>query len=235
MIEASAPAIEGSENTRIAAKASTPSARVYIVDDDSMVRRSLSFSLSASEYSVRAFASGRDFLDEVDNLPSGCVLLDIRMPDIDGLAVLDDLEKRIHRLAVVAMTGHGDIDTAVQAMKRGAKDFLEKPFNDAILIQTLNSLFEILPAHAEDAYVRKVAIARVERLTLRERDVLHGLVAGLSNKALARDLGIGVRTVEMHRLNLMGRMGTKSVAEVVRLAALAGVVERSGAARGLGL
>ena len=113
-----------------------------------MVRRSLSFSLNTAGYSTRAFASGRDFLDEVDNLPAGCVLLDIRMPDIDGFAVLDDLGARIHRLAIVAMTGHGDVDTVVQAMKRGAKEFLEKPFNYAVLIQTLNSLFEMLPAHA---------------------------------------------------------------------------------------
>ncbi|MEG3178679.1 response regulator [Sphingomonas sp. RB3P16] len=202
-------------------------AHVYIVDDDSMVRRSLSFSLSTAGYATRAFASGRDFLDEVDILPAGCVLLDIRMPEIDGLAVLEDLGARIHRLSVIAMTGHGDITTAVQAMKRGAKDFLEKPFTDAALIEMLNSLFALLPAHADAAHERKEAVARVGQLTPRERDVLQGLVAGMSSKAVALKLGIGIRTVEMHRLNLMGRIGTKSIAEVVRIAGLAGVATLS--------
>ena len=121
------------------------------------------------------------------------------------------------------MTGHGDINTAVQAMKRGAKDFLEKPFTDAALTQTLNSLFEVLPMHADAAHERMAAAVCVARLTPRERDVLQGLVAGLPSKSLASHLGISVRTVEMHRSNLMDRIGTKSIAEVVRIAVLAGV------------
>ncbi|MEG3126067.1 response regulator transcription factor [Sphingomonas sp. GB1N7] len=200
------------------------SANVYIVDDDSMVRRSLSFSLSTTAYSTRTFASGRDFLDDVDKLSPGCVLLDIRMPEIDGLAVLSELGIRINRFAVVAMTGHGDIETAVQAMKSGAKDFLEKPFTDAILIETLTTLFESLPVNVEIACRRKDAIARVGRLTTREREVLQGLIVGWSNKALAMNLGISIRTVEMHRANLMGRMGAKSISEIIHLADLAEVI-----------
>ena len=202
----------------ISLPASRPPDQVYIVDDDSMVRRSLSFLLSTSGFGTRAFASGRDFLDEVDMLATGCVLLDIRMPGLDGLAVLEELGTRVQRFAVVAMTGHGDVDIAVRAMKRGARDFLEKPFTDAVLIETLTTLVRVLPRQIGAHAGSKDAAARVALLTPREQEVLHGLLAGLPNKVMADKLGISVRTVEMHRGNLMERMGVKSLAEAVRIA-----------------
>lgn len=206
-----------------ALRAPTPRGTVYIVDDDSMVRRSLSFSLHTLGYQTRAFASGSDFLNEADQLAPGCVLLDIRMPQVDGLAVLEALGAQVQRFAVVAMTGHGDVDTAVRAMKRGARDFLEKPFSDDLLADILRTLFCALPGEAEAEAGRQEAAARIALLSPREHDVLRGLIAGLPNKAVAHRLGIGVRTVEMHRGKLMSRLGAKSLAEAVRIAVIAAV------------
>ncbi|MGK2908588.1 MAG: response regulator transcription factor [Sphingobium sp.] len=195
--------------------------RVYIVDDDSMVRRSLSFSLNTAGFETRAFISGRDFLDEVGHLSAGCVLLDVRMPDMDGISVLDELSKKSALHPAVIMTGHGDIETAVKAMKLGADDFIEKPFNDADLLEMLEALFASLPARLEAEAERTMAQTSVATLTAREKELLQGLIAGLSNKAVAIRLGISVRTVEMHRSNLMGRLGVTTFAELVRIALLA--------------
>lgn len=216
-----------------ALRPSTPGSRVYIVDDDSMVRRSLSFSLRTLGYQTRAFATGADFLNEADLLAPGCVLLDIRMPHVDGLAVLEALGAQVQRFAVVAMTGHGDVDTAVRAMKRGARDFLEKPFSDDLLAEILGALLCELPIQAEAEAKRKEATARIALLSPREHDVLRGLVAGQSNKAVAHRLGIGIRTVEMHRGKLMSRLGVKSLAEAVRIAVAAAVEATPAAAGGL--
>lgn len=196
---------------------------VYVVDDDSLVRRSLHFALQAAGYAVRAFMSGRDFLDEADVLAAGCVLLDVRMPEMDGLAVLAELGSRAAHLPVVIITGHGDVTTAVQAMKRGATDFLEKPFTDEALIEILDSVFEALPASAEADAERTQAKAQVARLTPRERELLQCLLSGMSNKGVANHLGISVRTVEMHRSNLMQRFQVRSLADVVRVGLLAGM------------
>jgi two-component system response regulator FixJ len=197
--------------------------KVYIVDDDSMVRRSLHFSLGAAGFEVRAFRSGRDFLDEADALAAGCVLLDMRMPHMDGIAVLEELGERVAHLPVVMITGHGDVNTAVKAMKGGATDFLEKPFTDAALFEVLNTVFSALPARAVADAERTQAKAQVAKLTPRESELLQGLLTGLSNKGVANRLGISVRTVEMHRSNLMERVGARSLAEVVHLALLAGM------------
>ncbi|MGK2908626.1 MAG: response regulator transcription factor [Sphingobium sp.] len=197
--------------------------RVYIVDDDSMVRRSLSFSLNTAGFETRAFVSGSDFLDEVGHLPAGCVLLDVRMPDMDGISVLDELSKKSALHPAVIMTGHGDIETAVRAMKLGADDFIEKPFNDADLLEVLEALFARLPARLEAEAKRTMAQTSVATLTAREKELLQGLMAGLSNKAVATWLGISVRTVEMHRSNLMSRLGVNTFAELVRIALLAKV------------
>lgn len=226
MTETGSITSRGSDAASLDIGGALPNGQVYIVDDDSMVRRSLSFSLSTAGFKTRVFSSGRDFLDEVDSLSSGCVLLDIRMPETDGLAVLEKLGPKLRRFAIVAMTGHGDVDTAVQAMKRGARDFLEKPFTDAELTAVLAVLFQSLPGHADAEAERQSAIARMALLTPREHDVLQGLVAGLANKTLAGRLGISVRTVEMHRANLMSRMGARSLAEAVRIAVAASVEPR---------
>lgn len=199
------------------------SQRVYIVDDDSMVRRSLFLSLKTAGFEVRSFASGTDFLDEVDILDFGCILLDIRMPEKDGVAVLQDLGEKIRRFAVIMITGHGDVDVAVRTMKMGAADFLEKPFTDADLLEVLHNVFEQLPAQAEADMMRAEAEARVAKLTIRQREVLQGLVSGVSNRCAAEQMGISHRTVEIHRANLMKQLDANSVGEAVRLAISAGV------------
>lgn len=197
--------------------------RVYVVDDDSSVRRSLSFALSTAGFDVRVFLSGRDFLDEAPMLHPGCVLLDVRMPQIGGLEVLKALGVGIQRFAVLIMTGHGDIGTAVKAMKGGAQDFLEKPFTDKLLLDTLEIAFQALPAMVDADAERSSAIARTSLLSPRERDVLQGLVAGLPNKTIADRLNVSVRTVEMHRGRMMDRLGAKSLADTVKIASLASI------------
>lgn len=196
---------------------------VYIVDDDSMVRRALFFALTVGGFNPRSFASGLDFLNEVASLANGCVLLDLRMPEIDGLEVLRRLNQKKDSLPVVIITGHGEISNAVAAMKLGAFDFLEKPFDDTELFEVLDLAFEGIalgnknPSSAD-------AIDRVSRLTRREYEVLQGLLSGYSSKQLGRQFNISHRTVDAHRANLMNRLEANSFAEVVRFAILAGVV-----------
>ena len=196
---------------------------VYVVDDDQMVRRSLSFTLRTAGFHVRAFISGQDFLDEVPLLEPGCVLLDLRMRGLDGIAVLDALGDAVRRFPVLVVTGHGDVGTVVKAMKRGARDCLEKPFSDRVLMDILDTHFLDLSEHVDASTELSDAAARISRLTPREREVLQGLVAGSPNKAIAQRLAVSVRTVEMHRRRLMERLGVKSLAEVLRLAGLASV------------
>lgn len=197
--------------------------KVYVVDDDSMVRQALFFSLSTAGYGVRSFASGRDLLDEIDHLAPGCILLDVRMPDMDGAEVLSALGDRLPRFPVIMITGHGDIDIAVRTMKLGAKDFLEKPFSDDALLELLEPLFGSLPAQVEAEQKQARARDVIAKLTPRERDVLECIVAGLSNKQAALKLEISPRTVEVHRANLMRDLDANSVGEAVRIALLAGV------------
>lgn len=202
---------------------STAQKHVYIVDDESSVRQAILFALRSAGYDVRPFANGRDFLDATNILAPGCVLLDLRMPEPGGLAVLDELGDKRRRYPTVAITGYGDVGTAVEAMKRGAKDFLEKPFTDAVLLQALEAVFTTLQVDVESEIARGRAVELVASLSAREREMLQGLVAGLSNKVIAFQLGISVRTVEMHRGNLMDRLGAKSLAEAMRIAVSAGV------------
>lgn len=197
--------------------------QIYIVDDDSMVRRALYFLLTSAGFTARSFASGEDFLAEIDHLKPGCVLLDLRMPGMDGLNVMELMGSRIRRFPVVMITGHGEIDVAVRAMKMGATDFLEKPFTDEALINALTPLFQNLPATAAADTEQAEASQLVASLTRRERELLEGIVAGLSNKGAAQSMGISIRTVEIHRGSLMRRLGAKSVADAVRLALLAGI------------
>lgn len=196
---------------------------IYVVDDDDAIRRSLSFLLKTSGYAVRLFEGGTAFLKEAAGLEPGCVLLDVRMPDIDGLEVQRELRARGIMLPVVIMTGHGDIDMAVAAMKAGASDFIEKPFEKAALLGCVEAA-RLLSAADRGAGARaEDARARLNVLTDRERDVLDGLVEGLPNKTIAFDLGISPRTVEIHRANLMQKLEVKSLAEALRIAFHAGV------------
>lgn len=193
----------------------TPSP-IYIVDDDEAIRRSLSFLLKTSGHAVRCFAGGIDFLKEAAGLEPGCVLLDVRMPDIDGLEVQRELRARGVMLPVIIMTGHGDVGMAVAAMKVGATDFIEKPFEKAALLEAID-------AACAQVAASKNAGARLNILTDREREVLSGLVDGLPNKSIAYDLGISPRTVEIHRANLMQKLDVRSLSEALRIAFQAGL------------
>jgi two-component system, LuxR family, response regulator FixJ len=189
-----------------------------VVDDDRDVRRSISFMLGAAELTSHPFASGTDFLSGLDDLQPGCVLLDIRMPQVDGFQVMAELRARGVAWPVVVMTGHGEVSIAVRAMKLGAVDFLEKPFSEEALLGCFENAFALLAERSEAAGRRQHALDRIAQLTARETEVLQGLLAGRSNKLLAQDLGISLRTVEMHRGNMMSRLQVDSLAEALGLA-----------------
>jgi two-component system, LuxR family, response regulator FixJ len=198
---------------------------VHLVDDDEAVRRSAGFMLKTSGYKVSAYPSGVELLKEGKDLPPGCILLDVRMPEMDGLQVQEALKERGIGHPVIVMTGHGDVTVAVQAMKAGAVDFIEKPFEKAVLLSAIEEGFSRIEhvgrsrARAEEAQVR------LHALTPRERDVLEGLVRGNPNKTIAYDLEISPRTVEIHRANLMSKLGVASLSEALRIAFAAGLDE----------
>ena len=192
---------------------------VHVIDDDVDVRQSLAFLLSTAGLAVRVYESAIAFLE---NLPGagGCVVTDVRMPEMDGLELQRRLKSLDIALPVIVITGHGDIALAVEAMKAGAVDFIEKPFDDETLIVAIRSA---LTRYAKDAQ-RECQMAeirgRLKSLTDRERDVLGGLVAGKPNKIIAYDLGISARTVEIYRANVMTKMQADSLSELVRMALL---------------
>ena len=196
---------------------------VYVVDDDRDVRRSISFMLGASGFQSRPFGSGADLLDSLAELQPGCVLLDIRMPEMDGFQVMSALSERQIEWPAIVMTGHGEVPVAVRAMKLGAVDFLEKPFEEGVLVGSLDRAFQLLKDRGEKAGRKREAQERVGVLTAREHEVLRGLMAGMPNKLLARRLDISLRTIEMHRANMMDRLAVGSLAEALTLGVQAGV------------
>ena len=202
---------------------------VYLVDDEEAIRRSAGFMLKTSGFQVKPFASGVEFLKEKE-LEPGCVLLDIRMPDMDGFEVMTELFKRGIHWPVVVMTGHGEVPVAVRAMKLGAVDFIEKPFEKAVLMSALNEGFSRIEQADRSRVRRDEAETRLHALTPRERDVLLGLVRGHPNKTIAYDLDISPRTVEIHRANLMTKLGVASLSEALRIAFAAGLGEETGLA-----
>jgi two-component system response regulator FixJ len=196
---------------------------VHVVDDDRDVRCAISVMLGAAGIQSRPFGSGTDFLESLGELQDGCILLDIRMPEVDGFDVMNALNDRQVEWPVIAMTGHGEVPVAVRAMKLGAVDFLEKPFEEGVLLGSLERAFGLLKDRGEQAARRRQAQDRIEALSAREKEVLRGLMAGLSNKLLARRLDISLRTVEMHRANMMDRLGVSSLAEALTLGVQANV------------
>jgi len=196
----------------------TDKAIVYIVDDDDAVRRSAGFMLKTSGFEVHTYASGIEFLKEVKKLDPGCVLLDVRMPDMDGLEVQQELNAHGIAMPVIVLTGHGDVATAVQAMKGGASDFLEKPFEKANLLDAIRRGTEKIGRKDEASRSEHEAKVRIAALTSRERDVLRELVRGHPNKTIAYDLGISPRTVEVHRANVMSKLGVRSLSDALRIA-----------------
>lgn len=196
---------------------------ILVIDDDDAIRDSLSFLFGSAGLDVETFASAEAFLAAPGFDRPACVLSDVRMPGMSGIDLLKALKARGSPLPAIMMTGHGDIALAVEAMKAGAVDFIEKPFDEETLLRTVRAALGEAGAHAaRDAEQGKVA-ARIAALSPRERDVLVGLVAGKANKAIAFDLGISPRTVEVYRANLMGKMQAGSLSELVRMALTCGV------------
>ena len=191
---------------------------VHLVDDDASVRRSVGFMLKTSGYQLETYESGGELLKKCAHLEQGCILLDVRMPGMDGLEVQQALHEKGVRLPVIIMTGHGDVVLAVKAMKAGAVDFIEKPFEKLALFSSLEEGFRRLSQKEVTGERRKDAEVKLQALTPRERDVLDGLAQGLPNKTIAYDLGISPRTVEIHRANLMTKLAVRSLSEALRIA-----------------
>lgn len=197
---------------------SQPEKVVHVVDDDDSVRRSVGFMLKTSGYHVRPYVSGTELLKNARTLEAGCILLDIRMPGMDGLEVQQALHDIGVRLPVVIMTGHGDVPLSVRAMKAGAIDFIEKPFEKETLLSAIEQGLSSLKRSDSNKERAKDAAVRLNLLTSREREVLDGLAQGLPNKTIAYELNISPRTVEIHRANLMTKLEARSLSEALRLA-----------------
>jgi two-component system response regulator FixJ len=197
---------------------------VYIVDDDAAVRDSMAQLLGMHGYETRQFADAAGYLDEAEKLPKGCLLLDIRMPGMSGMELQEELRRRGRDEPIVFVTGHGDIGLAVKAMKAGATDFLQKPCEEQELIEAVRMALagrhQSLPAGEGDERAK----AALSRLTEREREILRYVSQGLTSKAIAQRLGISVRTVDIHRANIMNKTDTRNVVELVRLALASGFV-----------
>ena len=205
----------------------TDNRHVYIVDDDDAVRDSLSVLLQASGYRVRSFGLAREFLDAAPNLPFGCLIVDIRMPEMDGLELQRQLAARSLNFPLIVITGHGDVPLAVRAMRGGAIDFIEKPFATGAILAGIEMARARLTTTGADDPTAAAAAARLGWLSPREREVLEGLLAGLPNKSIACELGISPRTVEIHRARVMDKMAAKSLSALIRLSLAAGLQPRS--------
>lgn len=198
---------------------------VHVIDDDEAMRHSLSFLFRTAGIQAETYESAGSFLDALPQVRMGCVVTDVRMPGLSGMDLLRRLKEQGIALPVIVITGHGDVPLAVEAMKLGAADFLEKPFDDEVLLGAVRSAFN---AGADDQkrQALKAAIgARLASLSNRERDVLHGLVSGNPNKTIAHDLGISPRTVEIYRANVMTKMQAASLSELVRMALVGGMMD----------
>ena len=191
---------------------------VYIVDDDEAVRDSLRWLLEANTYRVKAFASAEAFLAEYREDQPGVLIVDVRMPGMSGLQLQEELIARKSPMPVVFITGHGDVPMAVDTMKKGAVDFLEKPFNETDLRDIVSRMFGIVNANLQKMQAQREHEAMLGRLTAREQQVLERIVAGRLNKQIADDLGISIKTVEAHRANIMEKLQVTTVADLMKVA-----------------
>ncbi len=194
---------------------------VHIIDDDEGLRQSLAFLLQTAQLEVRSFDSAKTFLDALPDASLGCVITDIRMPDMSGIELLRRLKELKIGVPVIVITGHGDIALAVEAMKIGAADFFEKPFDDDLLIASVRAALRQREDQTKRGAERAEIEHRISTLSPRENDVLAGLIEGRANKQIAFDLGISPRTVEIYRANLMNKMQANSLSDLVRMALLA--------------
>lgn len=204
---------------------------VHIVDDEEPVRKSLAFLLTMAGFTVRLHESATAFLAAAPSVRNGCLITDLRMPDLTGVELLRRLNEIQVKIPSIVISGHGDVPMAVEAMKAGALDFIEKPFEDEVLIEAIGRAAAELEqtSAGEDAQAIR---ARFLLLTEREREVLAGVVAGLANKTIAYDLDISPRTVEVHRANVMAKMEARSLPELVRMALAADLTSRKANANG---
>lgn len=203
-------------------------ATVDLIDDDEAVRQSLAFLLDSAGIAARTYESATHFLAALPGLAPSCVVTDVRMPEMTGIELLGELRSRGIGVPVIVITGHGDVPLALQAMRAGAADFLEKPFDDDAL---LGAIREALGGGGEDGAreaERAAIAARIASLSVREREVLHGLVAGLANTTIAGELGVSPRAVDLFRANVLTKMHASSLNHLVRMALLAGVGVREG-------
>jgi two-component system response regulator FixJ len=203
---------------------------IYVIDDDDAVRQSLQFMLKAAGITARTFESAKAFMEALPQITAGCIVTDVRMPEVTGIDLLRHIMKNNPDLPVIVITGHGDISLAVEAMKIGAVDFLEKPFDGQQLLTAVRSAL----SREADTGKRKADLAAIQdklaALSNRERQVLEGLVGGSANKNIAFDLGISPRTVEIYRANLMTKMAANSLSDLVRMAMTAGIMASAGKA-----
>ena len=191
---------------------------VHIIDDDQAIRESLAFLLRTHQLEVRSFDSAKTFLDALPDASLGCVITDIRMPGMSGIDLLRRLKELKIGVPVIVITGHGDVSLAVEAMKIGAADFFEKPFNDDQLVASVRAALQQRQDQTKRGAERTEIEHRISKLSAREKDVLAGLIEGRANKQIAFDLGISPRTVEIYRANLMNKMQADSLSDLVRMA-----------------
>jgi two-component system response regulator FixJ len=203
----------------------TADADAHVIDDDEAVRESIEFLLRTAQLTVKTYESASAFLAVAPTIHSGCVITDVRMPGISGIDLLRRLKELQIRLPVIVITGHGDVPLAVEAMKFGAVDFLEKPFEDEVLLASVRTALNRSEASAQVETERAEIRARIGTLTNREQEVLEGLIAGHPNKIIAFDLSISPRTVEIYRANVMTKMKAGSLSELVRMTLAAGVMK----------
>lgn len=201
------------------------STTVHVIDDDDAVRHSLAFLLRSAMIDVVTHESAAAFLSTAATAKAGCVITDVRMPDISGIDLLRRLQELKIGVPVIVITGHGDVPLAVEAMKIGAVDFLEKPFDDEVLLASVRSALNRQESDSKRQAERADIESRLAALSNRERDVLQGLVAGHANKRIAFDLGISPRTVEIYRANLMTKMQAASLSDLVRMAMIVGILD----------
>lgn len=189
---------------------------VYVIDDDESARHSLEFLLDCAGIRVRSFASADAFLNSAPPLAGACVVTDVRMPGTSGVELVEEMKRRSMTAPVIVITGHADVPLAIQAMRAGVADFIEKPFDDEVMLTAIrNALAQQAGDEQAQAERREIA-ERIATLSGRERDVMEGLLAGAANKAIAYDLGISARTVEVYRANVMMKMHAKTLSELVR-------------------
>ena len=197
---------------------------VHVIDDDEALRESLAFLLRTAQIEVESYASAVAFLEALPNTRLSCVITDVRMPGMSGIDLLRRLQELRIEVPVIVITGHGDVPLAVEAMKVGAVDFLEKPFDDELLLASVRTALQRQDGETKRHAERTEIEGKLAALSNRERDVLGGLVAGRANKQIAYDLGISPRTVEIYRANLMNKMQAGSLSDLVRMALIVGIL-----------